>query len=302
MRVVVIVVLIALVVAGGFMVWRGQSARGTEEAVSPEASRELYVMVPQGIFLPFNKVLEKFGAAHPDVRVEMAIDTPEAMVQMVEENKRKPDIFISPGGHELEVLRERGYIDPSTMVAFGSYKLAILVPKDNPGKVSKIEDLLNPGVETISISDPDVNAACYAARQSLQNIGLWDKLQSKMKVTGCCMSSFKWILDGRAQANVQFLGCPMDEKAAMAETSRVSIACEFPEGTYYTPRNAAGILKTSKERELAEEFLQLLTSPEMVKLMLDNRLRDDAGLGPSVEPWGPEQEKSPVQTAEAAVR
>lgn len=289
MRRAIVVVLLVLVIAGGVAVWKVRTA----------APRELYIMVPQGIYLPFTKVLAKFEETHPDVRVEMVVDTPEAMAQMVEENKRKPDIFISPGGHELEVLRKKGYIDPSTMVAFGSYRLAILVPKSNPGRVKKIEDLLNPGVKTISISDPDLNAACYAARQSLQNLGLWEKLKPKMKVTGCCMSSFKWILDGRAQANVQFKGCPMDEKAAMAEESKVSIACEFPEGTYYIPRNAAGILKTTKQRKLAEEFLSFLTSPEMVRLMLANRLRDDANLGPTVGRWGPEQEANPMQQAQA---
>jgi len=297
MRVAVVVILIVLVLAGGLLVWRAQS--GAADKTAPPAKQKLYMMVPQGVFLPFNKVLSKFEAAHPNVEVEMVIDTPEAMAQMVEENDRKPDIFISPGGHELEVLRQKGYIDPSTMVSFGSYKLAILVPKANPGNVKKIDDLLNPGVKTISISDPDLNAACYAARLSLQNAGLWDKLKPKVKVTGCCMSSFKWILDGRAQANVQFMGCPMDEKAAMAEESKVSIACEFPAGTYYTPRNAAGILKTCKERKLAEEFLAFLTSPEMVKLMLDNRLRDDAKLGTAVGPWGPAQETNPVKTAKA---
>ena len=286
MRRAIVVILILLVLAGGALVWKTHAAR---------EKHNLYVMVPMGILFPLNKVLAEFELAHPNVTIEPYIDTPEAMAQMVQENKRKPDIFISPGGHELDFLRQQGYIDPSTMVAFGSYQLAILVPKGNPGKVSKLEDLLNPEVKVISISDPDLNAACYAARMSLQNLGLWDKLKPKLKVTGCCMSSFKWILDGRAQANIQFVGCPMDKKAAMAESSKVKIACEFPKGTYYTPRNAGGILKTTSERRVAQQFLDFLTSPEMVKLMFDNRLLDDAKLGTAVGRWGPEQEANPVK-------
>ncbi len=286
MRTAIVVILILLVLAGGALVWKTQAAR---------QQHKLYVMVPQGILYPFSKVLTEFAVAHPNVEIETCIDTPEAMAQMVQENKRKPDIFISPGGHELDFLRQKGYIDPSTMVSFGSYELAILVPKANPGKVSRLEDLLNPEVKVISISDPDLNASCYAARMSLQNMGLWDKLKPKLKVTGCCMSSFKWILDGRAQANIQFLGCPMDEKAALAEGSKVKIACGFPKGSYYTPRNACGILKTTKERKTAQQLLDFLTSPEMVKLMFENRLRDDAKLGAAVGRWGPEQEANPVK-------
>jgi molybdate transport system substrate-binding protein len=223
------------------------------------------------------------------------------MAQAVQENKDKPDIFISPGGHEIEVLRQKGLVDAKTMVAFGSYELAILVPKANPGKVSKLEDLLNPEVKLISISDPELNAACYAARQSLQNMGLWEKLRPKMKVTGCCMSSFKWILDGKAEANVQFLGCPLDPKTAeTAEKQKVSIACGFPKDTFYVPRNVAGIVTTTKKRKMAEDFLKYLTSPETIKFMADNRMRNDQALPLTPGPWGPEQEQSPMGAREAS--
>lgn len=293
MKALVIVVLVALVAVGGVLAWKAQQRPA--EVKQPEATQTLYVAVPMGIYLPFTKVEDEFKKLRPDVKIKMMIDTPEAMAQAVEENEEKPDIFISPGGHELEVLREKGYIDPASEVAFGSYQVAIVVPKANPGKVQKPEDLLNPEVKTISISDPNLNASCYAARMSLRNLGLWDKLEKagKFKVTGCCMSSYKWILDGKAEANIQFLGCPMDEKAAVSEGSKVSFACKLPTDTYYIPRNAAGILKTTKQRELAEEFLKLLTAPETIKLMYENRLRNDQNLPPEAGPWGPEQEANP---------
>lgn len=300
MKAFVIIVLVALVVVGGVLAWKAQSKPAAAE--QPEATQALYVAVPMGIYLPFTKVEDLFKKRRPDVKIKMMIDTPEAMAQMVEENEEKPDIFISPGGHELEVLREKGYIDPESEVAFGSYQLAIVVPKANPGKVKTLEDLLNPEVKTISISDPNLNAACYAARQSLQNLGLWDKLEKagKFAVTGCCMSSYKWVLDGKAEANVQFLGCPMDEKAAVSEGSKVSFACKFPTDTYYIPRNAAGILKTTKQRALAEEFLEFLTAPETIQMMHENRLRNDQNLPPEAGPWGPEQEANPKAKAKAA--
>jgi molybdate transport system substrate-binding protein len=319
MRAVVIVILVLLVAIGGVFVYRAQSGQGGKGLVRGGAAasgagparaaakpapktQTLYVAVPQGIYLPFSKVAGKFEAAHPGLGIEMMVDTPEAMAQAVEENARKPDIFISPGGHEIEVLRQKGWIDAKTMVAFGSYELAIVVPRANPGKVSKLEDLLDPRVKTISISDPNLNAACYAARQSLQNLGLWDKVKRKTQVTGCCMSSFRWVLDGRAQANVQFLGCPMDENAAVAESSKVSFACKFPRGTYYVPRNVAGILKTTKQRPLAQEFLDYLTSAETIQFMLENRLRNDFKLPASPGPWGPQQEASPMKAAKGLAR
>jgi len=294
MRARVVIVLVILVAVGGVLAWRAQTGQ------QPKSKESLHLAVPQGLYVPMAKVMDRFQEKHPNLEFMTMVDTPEAMAQAVEENKEKPDIFISPGGHEIEVLRQKGYIIPETMVAFGSYELAVLVPRDNPGKVARVEDLLNPQVKAISLSDPDLNAACYAARQSLQNLGLWQKLKPKMKVTGCCMTSFRWILDGRAEANIQFLGCPMDPKTAeMAGGAKAKIACTFPRQSYYAPRNVAGILKTTRKMALAQEFLAFMTSPETIAFMAENRMRNDLDLPLTPGPWGPEQEANPRQAKAA---
>jgi len=296
MRTAAIIVLVVLVVVGGVLAWRAQvrpeaSGRGSEPAAAKES---LYLAIPQGILLAVSEVMAKFEEGHPNIEFMTTIDTPEALVEAIRENPKKPDIFISPGGHEAEVLRREGYLDPDTMAAFGSYELAVLVPKANPGKVRQLRDLRGPAVKVISLSDPDLNAACHAARQAFQNLGLWEALQPKVAVTGCCMESYKWILDGRAEANIQFLGCPLDPKTAkMAAQEKVAIAATFPREAYYVPRNVAAILTTTQKRKLAEEFLAFLVSPENIRLMAKHGVRNDQGLPLTRGPWGPEQEVGP---------
>jgi len=292
MRTAVIVVLLILVALGAVLAWRAQPQ---------PLSGTVYVAVPMGLYVPFLQVVEKFQALHPDVEFDHMVDTPETMAQAVEENEQKPDIFISPGGHETTVLVEKGFVDPDSLVAFGSYEVAVLVPRDNPGRVSKPEDLLNPEVKVISFSDPDLTAASHAARQALQNMGLWQKLEPRIEYTGCCNESFQWIVDGRAEANVQFVGCPLDPKTAeMSEKTKVAIACTFPRDTYYIPRNVAGILETTENRKLAETFLDFLTSPEMLEFMAGSKMRNDQNLPLTPGPWGPEQEAGPQRFAAVA--
>ncbi len=84
MRAAVITILIVLVAVGGVFAW------------VVRRPRELRVMVPMGIYLSFTKVTQQFERTHPNVKFRTTVDTPEAMAQMVEENDRKPDIFISP--------------------------------------------------------------------------------------------------------------------------------------------------------------------------------------------------------------
>ncbi len=305
MRAAVVVVLVVLVAVGAVLAWRSQSRAPAEEVVvAPpvdETPGSLYVAVPMGLYIPYKLAVKKFQETHPNVEFDQMVDTPETMAVAVEENDIKPDIFVSPGGHESTVLVEKGLMDPDSLVAFGSYEVAILVPSGNPGGVARPTDLLNAEVKVIAFSYPDITAASHAARQALQNMGLWDKLKDKIEFTGCCNESFQWIVDRRAEANVQFLGCPVDpETAELSDKAKVEIICTLPRDTYYVPRNVAGIIVTTENRKLAEEFLDFLTSPEILEMMAENNMRNDQELPLTPGPWGPEQEASPMQVAEVA--
>jgi len=305
MRAAVVVVLVILVVVGAVLAWRSQSRVPAEEVVAgppvDETPGSLYVAVPMGLYVPYMLAVKKFQEFRPNVEFDQMVDTPETMAVAVEENDIKPDIFISPGGHETTVLVEKGLVDPDSLVAFGSYEVAILVPSGNPGGVEEPTDLLNPEVKVIAFSYPDITAASHAARQALQNMGLWEKLEDKIELTGCCNESFQWIVDRRAEANVQFLGCPVDPKTAeLSDKAKVAIICTLPRDTYYVPRNVAGIIVTTENRKLTQEFLDFLTSPEILEMMAENKMRNDQDLPLTPGPWGPAQEASPRQVAEVA--
>jgi molybdate transport system substrate-binding protein len=297
LRSLVVSVLVVLVVVGGVAAWRAQANRRDSATPAYSASGTLYLAVPMGAFVPVSRAMDAFTAAHPEVSFRSMVDTPEMMAKAVEENDQKPDIFISPGGHEATYLVEKGYLDPRSLVAFGSYEVAILVPKGNPGRIEQPADLLNPQVKLISFSPPDLTAASHAARQSLRNLGLWDRIEPKIKVTGCCNESFQWVVDGRAEANVQFLGCPMDTKSVDLSKQKAEIACLLPRDTYYVPRTVVGILKTTSQRQLAEQFVSFLTSPDMLQALAKIKLRNDQNLPLEPGPWGPAQEASPPPKA-----
>jgi len=284
-KAVLVIVLVILVVVGGVFAWRAQRPAPQEPAsVATAPTETLYLAVPMGVFVPMNKVMESFTALHPNVEFSTMVDTPETMAKAVEENDKKPDIFMSPGGHEATVLVEKGFLDPDSMRAFGSYKVAILVPPGNPGKIKEPADLLNPEVKVISFSPPDLTAASHAAKQSLVNLGLWSKIEPKVKVTGCCNESFQWVVD-------------MDTKSVDLSKQKAEIACLLPTDTYYVPRNVVGILKTTEKRELAQEFVDYLTSPETLEMMSQMKLRNDQDLPLTVGQWGPAQEAGPAKVA-----
>ena len=292
-------------IAGGVLVWRMPS--GPPATPKAATKQSLYVHVPGGLYLPLTYAMNEFKRQHPGVEFQTMVDDPGNLVTAVLENQDRPDIFISPGGHELRYLADKGFVRRGSEIAFGSYVLAVVVPKGNPGRVNRLEDLLNPQVKKISLSDPDVNSVGYATRQALTRLGLWDRLGGKIKNTGCCMESYRWVSDyyapaangrrdKRAEASFSFKSCPMTpETAERVADAKVAIACEVPPDAYFLPRTVAGVFTTSKRPRLAREFLEFLTSPKTLALMASKRFPNERSLPLRPAPgWGAQQEEIPV--------
>jgi ABC-type molybdate transport system substrate-binding protein len=299
---IVIIILLVLVVAGGALIINKRKAVDSQNKkllarnnANASDTKSLRIDIPQGIVQAVFAAMQQYRATHPDVKLTHWVETPEAMVDAIRSGKEKPDIFISPGGHEALVLAQEGYVDPNSLTAFGSYDLAVLVPKANPANIKKPEDLLSPKVKTISFSVLDLNSSSYAAKLAFEKMGIWEGIKNKAKECANCSDANVMICRGQAEANIQFNGCPVDlSDPKSLQHAKSAMGFTFPPSAVYAPRNVAGIMKNSSHQELAQEFVKFLTSPEMQQLMAKNRMRNDRKLPLQPGPWSPEQEKIPA--------
>src|SRR6185436_19773521 len=78
-----------------------------------------------------------------------------------------------------DFVKEKGFAH-ETKPLLGN-TLVIVVPKENPAKVSKPEDLSGPAVKKIAVAGPTVPAGIYA-RQALTKLKLWDDLEQQKKI------------------------------------------------------------------------------------------------------------------------
>jgi len=251
-QIILVVLLIGVVAMGALLLARGKSG-------SPERS-QVVVYAPCGMASPVTSVAHLFRQANPEIELEVILDNAIVLLRKVRKGA-DPDIFISPGELEMKQLVDEGYVDPETVRDFGSLELVVIAPKRNQ-ELAGIDGLTGDSVKIISMADPQYNSVGYYGRAALEHLGLWEPLQTKLKLREYPLEAVTLVTDGTADAGIAYLSCPLETAPDKADKSAVRIVAKIPREAYPPVRLQAGILRGSRKRAEAERFVDFITSQE----------------------------------------
>ena len=77
------------------------------------------------------------------------------------ENGAYADVFASANKKHMNALRESGLVNNSSMVVFTRNRISLIIPRDNPAKISNLSDLARPGLKIV-MGTKDVPVGDYA--------------------------------------------------------------------------------------------------------------------------------------------
>lgn len=245
---------VSLAAAALFLAGCGKQA----ETATPSS---LLVLVPCGMERPFDELATAFEQKHPGLDVRIELEVAHAMAKRVIDGAR-PDVVVSPGGVELEPLIDGNYVAKDAPVRFGVYDLMLFTPRANEGKVTDMESLLQDSVKVIAVADPEKTSIGRFTKEALVKKGLWDKLQSKIVITGSASDTYAHVSRGKADASFAYRSCPLKTAPDKLEYSRVRVLEEVPQDLYGPAYATAAVLNQSPSPALAKEFVGLLVSDE----------------------------------------
>jgi len=258
-QIVIILLVVAVLAMGGVIVARGRQGQ------TPAPSNQVIVFAPCGMTGPINVTTAMFRAAHPEMKLEVIFDNANVLVRRVRRGER-PDLFISPGEAEMKQLTDENYIDGSTIADFGSLDLVLFAPSKTKG-LNQLGDITKPGIKYISMGDPKFNSIGYYGEQALRSLKLWDKIQSKLVLREYPLEAVNAVSEGRVDAGVTYLTCPLETAPEKASKSDLRVVAVFPRDSYPPVRLQAAMLKTTKQRELSQKFIDYLVSDEAQKAL-----------------------------------
>jgi molybdate transport system substrate-binding protein len=163
------------------------------------------------------------------------------------------DVFFSADVQTMDALERNGRLESGTRKQLLSNQLVIIVPADKPTVVNSPEDLLDPRVRRIALAEPSSVPAGVYSKTYLESLGLWDKIKPKVVPVLDVRATLASVESGNVEAGFVY-------KTDAASSKRVKTVFEVPLGKGPKIIYPVAILKESKSKAAAKEFLNVMVS------------------------------------------
>ena len=221
------------------------SSSSSSATVAAAAGGNLTVLAAASLTESFKELGTAFEAKHPGSKVTFSFDASSALATQAN-NGAPADVFASADQANMKKVTDPGNAkDPKV---FAHNKLAIIVAKGNPKKVTGLADFAK---ISFVLCAPEVPCGKYGA-EALSKAGVKatpKSLETNVKGVVTKVSS------GEADAGIGYV---TDAKAA---TSSV-VGVDIPDSQNVVAEYPMAVLKQSANSNLAYAFLDFILSPE----------------------------------------
>ncbi|HET7213478.1 MAG TPA: molybdate ABC transporter substrate-binding protein [Terriglobia bacterium] len=166
------------------------------------------------------------------------------------------DVFASAGEKEMDQLHARSLVEPGTRADFAGNALVLVAPAGSKLKLDSFDQLAGRQVKRIAMGNPQTVPAGFYARQALQDLHLWPKLEPRLIFSEDVRQALDYVMRGEVDAGIVYA---TDVAIAGGKVRQVA---EAPAGTYGPIRYPIAAIKGCAHPEAAKQFIQLVLSPE----------------------------------------
>lgn len=221
---------------------------------------ELTVFAAASLKDAFTEMGRLFEANHTGIKVVFNFDGSQVLRTQLQQGAYA-DVFASANWAQMNLSKGDGRMINETVQLFCHNRLAILVPAANPGKITDLEDLANPGVKVV-IGTPDVPVGSYA--RQLLNKTVNDSMYGpdyRTKVLANVVSeetnvnqlATKIVL-GEADAGIAYAS-----DVPAAQIDKVTVI-ELPAAYQVIADYPSGIVEGTRDRATTQAFIDFVLS------------------------------------------
>jgi molybdate transport system substrate-binding protein len=168
------------------------------------------------------------------------------------------DIFFSADEAKMNDLAQQSLIVPDSRKDLLSNSLVIVVPGDSTLTLTSATQLDDPKIQKIALGQPQSVPAGIYAKQYLQKIGIWDKIESRVIPLESVRAALAAVETGNADAGIVY-------KTDALISKKVKIAYEVPVADGPVITYPAALVQGSKHVDAAKKFLAYLGSDSSLK-------------------------------------
>jgi len=201
------------------------------------------------------KPMDKIGAAFENkygVAVNYNYAGSNTLLSQIELTS-KGDVYMPGATMYIAKAKEKGFIDYDKPVAY--HIPVIAVPEGNPAKITNLKDFSKPGVKVV-LGDPKAAACGKIAKKILEKNKIFNDVQNNIiAYTATVNELVVYLCMGQSDASILW-------KASLLGTEEKTDIIKIPEKQNCIKVIPIGTLTFSKNKEVAEKFVDFVVSPE----------------------------------------
>jgi len=172
------------------------------------------------------------------------------------------DMFFSANLDYPKQLEAAGLTEPGTFYQYAVGKIVVWVLNESKLDVSSgLKVLLDPSIKKIAIANPQHAPYGKAAVAAMQKENIYGQVKDKFVLGENISQTTTFVASGSADVGIVALSLALSPK--MKEKGRYA---EVPAGDYLPIEQACVILRSSKNKNVAQQFLKFIQSAAIREL------------------------------------
>jgi len=213
--------------------------------------REVTVAAAANLNEVFQVIGPRFEAATGIHPVFSFASTAQLALQI--ENSAPYDVYAAADVEHVEQLEKKGLLLPRSRAVYATGILALWIPPGSPAKIDakidNLDGLVQPAVKVIALAKPELAPYGQAARETLQHLRIWDRVQPKVVYADNINMAKQYGSSGNADAVFTAYSLVLKEAGKVIRVD---------EQLHNPIDQALGIVAASKHQDTAKQFVDFL--------------------------------------------
>ena len=231
-------------------------------------SKTLTVYAAASLSGAFNDTAQAFEANNSGVTVSTNYAGSQILATQIKQGATA-DVFASADQKNMKSVEDAGLMNNSSVVIFAENKLAIVVPTANPANITSLSDLNKTGVK-LDIANSSVPVGNYtlqmlskASNNSTYGSGFKNSVVANVVSTETDVNAIVAKV-ALGQADVGIVTKADVPAAYQSKVTTITI----PDSVNVLAKYPIGVVNTSSNAELAQSFINYVTSPAGQAILL----------------------------------
>jgi len=200
---------------------------------------------------PAFEELGKLFERETGVKVTFNFGSTGQLTQQIE-NGAPVDLFAAANARFIEELERKNLIWPDTKALYAQGRITLWTRSDSPLRIERVEDLARADVRRIAIANPEHAPYGVAAREALQQCGVWQAAQPKLVFGENVMQTLQYAETGNVDAAIVALSISVGSGGRWALV---------PQKAHQPLNQALAVIRGTRREAEARRFAAFINSP-----------------------------------------